>query len=252
MAMWAMVFGVFGLLFGSFANVCIWRLPRGESISWPPSHCVHCNKPLKPWHLIPVLSWVFLHGKCAMCQGKIAWRYPVIELATAVTFALLGWIWGCSLQSVGYFILTFALVVAVGTDLSHREIPDQISIGASLFLFILALVGREWGALIGGGLLFGLMLLISLASRGGMGGGDIKLSLAIGLALGWRLGLVTLFIAFLLGGLLAVILMAFRWTQRKAQVPFAPFLALGTLLSMFLGNWLIQAYIDFSLMLWGW
>lgn len=249
---WAAIFGVFGLLLGSFANVCIWRLPRGESISWPPSHCVHCQQPLKPWHLVPVFSWLFLNGRCAMCGGRIAWRYPVVELTTAILFVLVGWFWLGTLVSVRYLVLIFALVVAVGTDISHQEIPDEISLGASGVLFILALVTRDWSVLAGGALLFGLLYLIALASRGGMGGGDIKLALAIGLTLGWRLGLVALFIAFLIGGLLAVFLMLFRRAAGKAQIPFGPFLAAGAVGAMFLGTWIIQGYLNFSLMLWRW
>lgn len=249
---WAFVFGICGLLLGSFANVCIWRLPREESISWPPSHCIHCQQALKPWHLVPVLSWLFLRGRCAMCAGKIAWRYPVVELSTAILFALVGWHWQGSLQSVSYLILVFVLVVAVGTDLSHREIPDQISLGGSAVLLLLALIAQNWPALIGGLLLFGILYLIALASRGGMGGGDIKLSLAIGLALGWRLGLVAIFLAFLIGGVMAISLLLFKPVTRKVQVPFGPFLAFGALCAMFFGEGIIQAYVNLSLMLWRW
>ena len=187
-----------------------------------------------------------------MCGGSISWRYPVVELTTALLFALTGWFWPVSFQAIRYLILIFALIVAVGTDLSHREIPDEISLGASALLFILALISRNWAALIGGALLFGLFFLIALASRGGMGGGDIKLSLAIGLALGWRLGLVAFFLAFLFGGLTAIGLMVFRRVVGKAQVPFAPFLAMGAILAMFLGERIIAAYLHFSLMLWRW
>lgn len=187
-----------------------------------------------------------------MCGGSIAWRYPVVELITALLFALTGWFWQVSFQAIRYLILIFALVVAVGTDFSHREIPDEISLGASAILFILALISRSWSALIGGALLFCLLFLIALASRGGMGGGDIKLSLAIGLALGWRLGLVAVFLAFLVGGIMAVVLMLFRRAAGKAQVPFGPFLALGALAAMFLGERLIQGYLEFSLILWRW
>ena len=249
---WAIIFGVLGLLMGSFANVCIWRFPRGESISWPPSHCVHCQQQLRPWHLVPVFSWIILKGRCAICGGSIAWRYPVVELITALLFALVGWFWLGTIQSVSYLILVFSLVVAVGTDLSHREIPDQISLGASALLLVLSLIGKDWASLVGGALLFSFLYLIALASRGGMGGGDIKLSLAIGLALGWRLGIVALFISFLTGGLLAITVLIYRRGAGKAQVPFAPFHAFGALVAMFLGEWIIQGYLGFSLILWRW
>jgi leader peptidase (prepilin peptidase)/N-methyltransferase len=246
----AILLSVLGAILGSFANVCIWRLPRGESIAWPPSHCVHCNKPLKPWHLVPIFSWLFLKGKCAMCGGKVSFRYFVVELSTAVIFGAVGWQWGISLLTLRYCILTLALIIAVGTDLSHQEIPDQVSLGTSALLGIIALVTLSWGNLIGGVLLFCLLLLIAMASRGGMGGGDIKLALGIGLALGWKLGLVTLAVAFLAGGLLAVVLMI-RGKRGKA-IPFGPFLALGAWVAMFFGDALLDLYVAFSLSLWSW
>lgn len=187
-----------------------------------------------------------------MCGDRISWRYPVVELSTALLFALVGWYWQLSLSSVSYLVLIFSLVVAVGTDISHREIPDSISLGASALLLVLALAGRNWPALVGGVLLFSILFLIAVASRGGMGGGDIKLSLAIGLALGWQLGLVALFLAFLAGGLLATVLMLFRRAKGKAEVPFGPFLASGAVLAMFWGDRLVQLYVHLSLNLWRW
>lgn len=246
----AILLFVLGAILGSFANVCIWRLPRGESIAWPPSHCVHCQGQLKPWHLVPILSWVFLGGKCAMCGGRISFRYPVVELASALLFGAIGWQWGISLLTLRYCILTLALVISVGTDLSHQEIPDQVSLGASAILGLIALVTLSWGNLIGGVLLFGLLCLIAVASRGGMGGGDIKLALGIGLALSWKLGLVTLAVAFMVGGILAIALLI--QGKRGKALPFGPFLALGAWIAMFFGDILIDLYITFSLSLWSW
>jgi prepilin signal peptidase PulO-like enzyme (type II secretory pathway) len=247
-----LIYAFFGSVFGSFANVCIWRLPRGESVVWPASRCVHCQGQLRPWQLVPIFSWLFLGGKCAYCQGEIHWRYPVVELVTAVLFGLIGYFFGFSLQAFRYLILLFALVVSVGTDFSHREIPDEISWGSSAVLFVLALVTLDWPLLIGGAVLFGLLYLIAFASGGGMGGGDIKLSLAIGLALGWRLGLVGLFVAFLVGGLLAMGLLFSRKAGGKHQVPFAPFLALGAVTAIFFGDLIIRGYWDISMQIWRW
>lgn len=240
----------FGAILGSFANVCIWRLPRGESIAWPPSHCVKCNGQLKPWHLAPIISWVFLRGKCAMCGGGVSVRYPLVELSTALLFGFIGWQWGVSVLTLQYCVLTLALIIAVGTDLSHREIPDQVSLGASVVLCVIALVALNWEGILGGFILFALLFLVAVASRGGMGGGDIKLALAIGLALGWQLGLVTLAVAFLVGGVFAIALLV-RGKRGKA-LPFGPFLAIGAWVSMFYGEALIDLYIIFSLSLWSW
>jgi len=241
---------VLGAILGSFANVCIWRLPRGESLAWPPSHCVHCQGQLKPWHLVPIFSWLFLRGKCALCGDRISPRYPVVELSTALLLGAIGWQFGLSIMTVQYCILTLALVIVVGTDLSHKEIPNEVSLGASAALGLIALVTLNWGGLLGGAILFILLLLIAVISRGGMGGGDIKLALGIGLALGWKLGLVAMTVAFLIGGILAIILLI-RGTRRKA-LPFGPFLAVGAWVAIFLGEILVQIYISFSLSLGNW
>lgn len=241
---------VLGAVLGSFANVCIWRLPREESILWPPSHCPLCGAKIKARHLVPVVSWLWLRGRCAACGGRISLRYPLVELALALLFCLIGWQWGISLQTLVYCILSLALLIAVGTDISRREIPDQISLGAAALLALIALFSRNWGGLLGGVILFAALLLIAVASRGGMGGGDIKLSLAIGLALGWKLGIVALIVAFFSGSLLAVVLLLRG--QRGRAVPFGPFLALGAWVAMFGGQWLIDAYWSISFLLWGW
>lgn len=245
-----LLYFIFGAILGSFANVCIWRLPRGESVAWPPSHCVHCDGRLKPLQLIPIFSWLFLRGKCAMCGGSIAIRYPLVELATALLFAAVGWVWGVAVISLRYCILTLALIIAVGTDFSHQEIPDQVSLGAAALLGAVVLVTLNWRGLLGGALLFGLLFLIALASRGGMGGGDIKLALAIGLALGWQLGLVALFLAVISGGVLAAVFLL--GGKRGLAVPFGPFLALGAWGAMFFGQTLLDLYLSFTLSLGKW
>ena len=245
-----LVFFLLGTILGSFANVCIWRLPRGESVVAPPSRCPACGIRLRPWHLVPVLSWVLLRGRCAACHNSISWRYPFVELAMGLLFALIAWQWQLSVQSLLYALLTFSLVVAVGTDMSHREVPDEISWGTSAVLAVLVLATQRWDGLVGGIVLFSVLLLIAVASRGGMGGGDIKLSLAIGLALGWQLGLVALVVAFASGGILATVLML-RGARGKA-LPFVPFLAVGSWIAMFWGRWLIELYLNFSFFLWGW
>lgn len=244
------LFATLGSILGSFANVCIWRLPRGESILWPPSHCVHCKGPLRPWHLVPVLSWVFLRGKCALCGERISIRYPLVELTAACLFGIIGWRWGISLAALKYCILTLALLIAVGTDFSHQEIPDQVSLGAAAILGLISLVTLDWQDLLGGIILFGLLFLVALASKGGMGGGDIKLALAIGFALGWKNGLAALFLAVVTGGIFAAALLIKG--KRGQALPFGPFLALGAWGAMFYGAALINLYLDVSFSLGRW
>lgn len=185
-----------------------------------------------------------------MCGGRIAFRYPVVELSTALLFSAIGWRWGLSLLTIKYCLLSLALVIAVGTDLSHHVIPDKVSLGAASVLGVLSLVELRWDNILGGIILFILLFLIAVASRGGMGGGDIKLGLCIGLALGWKLGLVALAVAFLVGGILAIILLILG--QRGKALPFGPFLATGAWIAMFWGEVLIEYYITLSLFLWQW
>lgn len=244
------VFAILGAILGSFANVCIWRLPRGESIVWPPSHCVHCQERLRPWQLVPVLSWLWLRGRCAFCGKAISFQYPLVEFTSALLFGVIYWQWGPTVLALKYFILSLALLIAVGTDFSHREIPDQVSLGAAALLAIVDLIVLDWSAFIGGAILFSFLLLIAVVSRGGMGGGDIKLALAIGLALGWQLALVALVLAILLGGLPATIMLAFG--KKGQALPFGPFLALGAWVAMFFGSYIIELYIALSLSLWKW
>lgn len=244
---WLILFFVLGSVLGSFANVCIWRLPRKESIAWPPSHCTQCQGKLRPQHLLPLISWLALRGKCAMCKGKISLRYPAVELATALLFAAIGYKWQLSITSLQYCILSLALIISVATDISHREVPDQVSLGTAAILALIALLTAQWGHLLGGILLFGILFLIAVASRGGMGGGDIKLALAIGLGLGWKLGLVALALAIVFGGVLATVLLL-RGNRGKA-LPFAPFLAAGTWIAMFLGGILVEFYLSIVLRL---
>lgn len=239
-----------GTILGSFANVCIWRLPRGESIVWPASHCIHCNKEIQPGQLVPILSWLILRGKCAHCGGAIPIRYPLVELATGLMFGAIGWQWGLTVITLKNCILSLAMVISIYTDFSSQEIPDEVSLGAAALLGVIALATLNWQSLLGGAILFCLLLLIALASRGGMGGGDIKLALAIGLGLGWKLGLVAIIIAFLVGGIVAVFLLV-RGKRGKA-LPFGPFLALGAWGAMFFGGFLINLYITVSFVLWRW
>ncbi len=244
---WLISFFTLGSVLGSFANVCIWRLPRKESIAWPPSHCPHCQGKLRPQHLLPLISWLALRGKCAMCKGTISIRYPAVELATALLFAAIGYRWQLSITSLQYCTLSLALIISVATDISHREVPDEVSLGSAAILAVVAIVTAQWGHLLGGILLFSILFLIAVASRGGMGGGDIKLALAIGLGLGWKLALVSLALAIVVGGVLATALLL-RGNRGKA-LPFAPFLAAGTWITMFCGEKLVEFYLSIVLRL---
>ncbi|MBI3595966.1 MAG: prepilin peptidase [Nitrospirae bacterium] len=229
---------VLGLIIGSFLNVCIHRLPRNESLITPSSRCPSCRHPVRWWDNIPVVSFLILGGRCRDCRRPISWRYPVIELVSGIGYLLLVWRFGIGWQTVIYALLFSALLVITFIDLDHQIIPDRITlpgmivglIASSLILpigFLDALIGL----LLGGTLFYG----VAVASRGGMGGGDIKLIAMIGAFLGWKQALLTIFIGALAGSVIGLFLMTFKGKSRKYPVPFGPFLSLGAVVSLFAG-----------------
>jgi leader peptidase (prepilin peptidase)/N-methyltransferase len=236
-----------GLCVGSFLNVVIARLPQGRSIVTPRSACPRCDRPIA-WHdNLPVVSFVLLGGRCRHCRLPIAWRYPVVELATAALFVGVFLTRGPSLELVGGLILAAALVAITAIDLDHQIIPDVVTLpGIVVGLLASVVTGHPaWtdaliGALVGGG----IFVVIIIVSGGGMGGGDMKLGAMLGAFLGWKPLLVALFAAILSGGAVAICLLALRRKGRKDAVPFGPFLALGGLVAFFWGERLIGWYLE--------
>ncbi len=237
---------IFGLVIGSFLNVVIYRVPRGQSIAFPPSHCPGCDTHLKPMDLVPVFSWLFLKGRCRHCGAGISIRYPLIELFTALIFLLLSlnfWGW----QLISLLILSSVLIVAAVIDYEHGIIPNKLLltgfiIGLIIFLFrpVLPLSQHLLGVLAGG---LPLLLLAAL-SRGGMGGGDIKLAAVMGLYLGPKLMLTALFLGSLLAGLTGIVFMLAGKKTRKDTMVFGPFLALGAVVSIFWGREILFWYLS--------
>ena len=238
---------VFGLVIGSFLNVVIARLPAHRSLWKPGSACPGCDAAIA-WHdNIPVLSFAALRGRCRRCGIKIPWRYPIVEAATAALFALAYWVFGPTPHLATALILIGLLVAITGIDLQHQIIPDVISLPGIAVGFIANLVTGHvsWvdaaiGILVGGG----TFLVIILASGGGMGGGDMKLGAMLGAFLGWKLVLLAIFFAVVLGGLLAVGLIASGLRGRKDPIPFGPFLAAGGAASLFWGERVVRWYLD--------
>ena len=228
-----------GLLIGSFLNVAAIRIPRGESIVRPPSHCMHCGHRLRAGDLIPVLSYILLRGKCRYCGGRVSPAYALGELAAAVAFAVTAWRVGATAELAAGLLLASILITSAHSDLRTMLIPDKIvffglaaGLAARLFSHPLPWWDYALGALLGGG----LMLLLAIISRGGMGGGDIKLWAFIGMMLGIKLTLLAVFAACLLGSLYGAGLMLAGKFRRRMAVPFAPFIAAGTLLVYWFGE----------------
>ena len=237
-----------GLLLGSFLNVVIYRLPNNKSIVSPPSSCGSCGNRLSALDLIPVLSFVFLGGKCRYCGERISARYPLVELLTGGIFALLFDRFGFSFDFVRFATLSCVLISAAFIDIDHRIIPDKLNlfgiISGAMLVFLpdsLSVKSALLGIAAGGGLL----LLVAVISRGAMGGGDIKLFAVIGLFLGLEKTLLALFLTFLLGGIAGVLLIATKIKSRKDYIPFGPFIGIGAFIAIMWYNEVIMYYLKF-------
>lgn len=240
---------VFGAIVGSFLNVVIFRIPAGQSIVVPPSHCPKCGAQIKPYENIPMLSYLFLRGKCRRCAEPISLRYPLIEALTAALAAAL-WIHaGFSLLFAVQFVFLAGLVAVTFIDIDHKIIPDFLSIGGifigfgSSFFTHLGWWSSLCGIALGGGsLLFVSLAYFALTRREGMGMGDVKLLAAIGAFLGWQSIPFTIFVASLAGSAIGIALSG--KSGLKFAIPFGPFLAFGATLYLFFGARLIDIYFS--------
>lgn len=243
----AVAVALFGLAIGSFLNVVIARVPTGRSIVRPPSTCPGCGA-LLAWHdNIPVLSFLVLRGRCRTCGMPISWRYPIVEAVTAAALVAAYVAFGPTADFVAAGLLLPALIAITAIDLQHQLIPDVITLpGILVGLAANIATGRmSWvepviGTLLGGG----LFLVIILASGGGMGGGDLKLGGMLGAFLGWKVLLFALFTAVVLGGAVALALLASGLRRRKDAIPFGPFLATGGAVALFWGERVVGWYLS--------
>ncbi|GEL78146.1 prepilin peptidase [Tenuibacillus multivorans] len=236
---------ILGLMLGSFYNVVGIRVPRRESIVSPPSHCPKCEKRLRVHELIPVFSYVFQKGKCRHCQERISPLYPLFELLTAFLFGMAFYYFGFQLELIVAWALISLLVIITITDIHYQLIPNRILSYFVIILIILRLFVQTdpwYDAYLGGMVGFVLLLIIALISRGGMGGGDIKLFGVIGLVLGVKGTLMILFLASLLGAVIGFILMVFGKVKKGVPFAFGPFIALGAILTYFYQNDIIEWY----------
>ncbi|MGE5455085.1 MAG: prepilin peptidase [Methylocystaceae bacterium] len=236
---------VFSLIVGSFLNVVIYRLPERRSISYPPSHCLHCEHRLGVWDLIPVVSYLFLCGRCRYCSERISLRYPMVEGLTAITFLLVYLQYGYSLSTLAGWLLTSVLIACAFIDIDHGIIPDRITYPA----FVAGLIFAWWtiglqSSLVGAALFGGILLLAAVLSRGGMGGGDIKLAAVIGAFAGLPGAVVGLFVASVSGGLWAVVLLITGRAKRRTAIRFGPFLAIGGWVGGVYGGQLLNWYLN--------
>ncbi|MBT3922857.1 MAG: prepilin peptidase [Nitrospina sp.] len=235
-----------GLVIGSFANVCIHRLPLNESVVFPGSHCPACSSAVRPLDNIPVISYIILTGKCRDCATRISPIYPVIEALTAVLLLAGYFRFGLSFDLLVYFVVAPTLVIITAIDIEHQIIPDVITLpgiilGLAVGSYTIGYANSLLGLFLGGGLFY----LLAVLSNGGMGGGDIKYIAAAGALLGWQKVLLVIFIGAFLGSIIGLFQIAIQKKSRKSLIPFGPFLAMGTLITLFYGNSLIQLYLDY-------
>jgi leader peptidase (prepilin peptidase)/N-methyltransferase len=243
------VVGVFGLVVGSFLNVVIYRVPRGESLVRPGSHCPHCGNPVRNQHNVPVLGWFLLRGRCADCRAPISARYPLVEAGTAVLFVAVGARFGWSWELPAYLYLAAVAIALALIDLDVMRLPDKIvlpSYAVAVALLVpVSLAAGDLSAVVRGLLAAVLLYVFYLViSFWGMGGGDVKLAPLLGFYLGWLgWGAVAFgaFAGFLLGGLVGAILLTLKLASRKSKIPFGPYMLAGAFLAVFaaapVGDW---------------
>jgi leader peptidase (prepilin peptidase)/N-methyltransferase len=262
-----------GLVIGSFLNVCIYRLPRHESIVFPGSHCPNCGRAIRPYDNIPVLSYLLLRGKCRSCKQAISFQYPLVEALSGLAFYTCASLWGLTPPAFVNSLFLALLVVLFFIDYHHQILPDVITLSGALAGFVLCPFQSQdylydplsfnlasivsplhaetllpWissllGALTGGGLLYLVARAYKLVrGRLGLGEGDIKMMAMVGAFLGWRLALLTIFAGSLLGSIVGIMLVLFGGRTLQSRLAFGTFLGLAAAISLFFGNAMIQWY----------
>jgi leader peptidase (prepilin peptidase) / N-methyltransferase len=271
----AIIIFVFGLIIGSFLNVCILRIPIAESVVLPSSHCPSCRTPIKPYDNIPVLSWLVLAGRCRKCKARISVMYPLVELSTGLLFLACYWAFGLSAEALKWAIFAALLIVLTITDLRERILPDKVNfiglgLGLLLSLFTKPADGTaSWLAnhlfaypppdaalsfadsLIGAGVAGGLLWVVAegyfrARGREGMGLGDVKMMAMAGAFLGLQRALLTILLGSLLGSIIGIAVISIGRKGRDFELPFGTFLGAGAILVMFFGSAALDWYRAFT------
>lgn len=247
---------IFGTVVGSFLNVCIYRIPEGESIAVPASHCRTCKKPVAFYDNIPLISFMLLKGKCRSCGTPLSWQYPLVELASGLLSAACIVKWGVGYTYAVGFLFCAALTVVTFIDLRHQIIPDVISLPGivvglvvSLVLPRISFLDSLLGAALGGAILLVIRLAYyALTRQEGMGLGDVKLLAMMGAFLGWQSLLFIIMVASFSGALVGIGAMIIRKRDRRYQIPFGPFLSLGAVSYLLWGREIISWYLNLHLL----
>lgn len=240
------VSGVLGLAVGSFLNVCIDRLPAGQSLIKPPSHCSACNRRLATADLIPLFSYLWLRGRCRYCRASISPRLPLVEGLTSLAFAFLCWHYDLTLQLFFSLVYASLFIVIFFIDLEHQLVLNKIVYPAMALALAFSFFRPELGvvhALLGGAAGGAIMLLLFFITRGGLGMGDVKLMALLGLATGFPQILLALLLSVVVGGLVAILLLVSGLKKRRDAIPFAPFLVAGAFAVLLWGQAIYEWYL---------
>lgn len=240
-----------GLAVGSFLNVCIHRIPRDQSLSFPPSRCPACGYRLRWFDNIPVVSYAILAGRCRRCRAPISIRYPIVELVTMVLFVLHGEVFGWTALLLPRLLFACAMVVLFAIDLEHQLLPNVITIPGIVIGLISntvlppGIVDALIGVVVGGGVLWLIgEAYFRYSGQEGMGGGDVKMLAMIGAFLGWKLVLVTLVLSSIAGSVIGMIVIAVKRGGLKYALPYGTFLALGALVASLVGDRIVNWYVS--------
>jgi leader peptidase (prepilin peptidase)/N-methyltransferase len=270
-----LVYALFGLVIGSFLNVCIYRIPLGKSVAFPGSHCPHCGKPIRFYDNVPVLSFLLLRGKCRSCGARISYQYPFVELLTGLAFLACALKWNFSPPTFVNSLLLSIVIILIFVDYHHRILPniltlpgaaagillspfqaqyfygDLLSAKAASMLWprnpglILPWTGAVLGALVGGGsLLLVALFYEKIRKKQGLGMGDVKMMAMVGAFLGWGFALLTIFAGSLLGSLVGIFLMLFRSMSLQTKLAFGVFLGIGAAFCLFYGLPALQWWLN--------
>jgi leader peptidase (prepilin peptidase)/N-methyltransferase len=241
-----------GACVGSFLNVCIYRLPRHESVAWPASRCTHCGRSLAWYENVPVVSWLLLRGRCRTCREAVSWMYPLVEITTALVFLSGYLLYGLTPLAAVRVLFASALVVLFVTDLQHKVLPNAITVPGIVVGFVCSLfVEPGWrdsliGIVIGGGVLFAIAeAYYRVRGQEGLGMGDVKLLGMIGAFLGWKLVLLTLVLASFAGSVAGGAMIVSGRGDMKYALPFGTFLAVGALVAAIWGIPIVDWYLGF-------
>jgi leader peptidase (prepilin peptidase)/N-methyltransferase len=251
----------YGLVIGSFLNVCIWRIPLGESVVKPPSHCTKCGTRLTVIDLVPLFSYLFLRGKCRYCKAKISIKYPLMELLTAVIYLPLFYKYGQNGQYIEFFAAAYLmsiLIVVFFVDLKHRKIPNSLvisglvgSIALIVYNFFIPFDiygdGNWWNPILGMAVSSGFIFIVSLISMGlfkkeAFGFGDIKLLFVIGAYFGWKMSLVALCATLTISTLAVLVTTVFKRDDKRGNIPFGSFIAVGTYITFLFGGEIVKYF----------